>query len=330
MRTGAPGDDAAAAGPPFSVDAENAGMRLDRALAALVPEGLRGRRRRIEGGGVLLNDAPCREPARRLRAGDSVALVAATPQGEPPQALARLLGRQGDFCFLFKAAGLHSAALAGKTGDSLEARLPALCAPVLTPGEQPELLQRLDQMTSGIVCAALTPEAASAFRAAEAAGDCEKRYLALLTGALPAPVTARQRLDTNGRRTTRLRDEDAGPLRWTEFLPLHVWQGEECARLGSLLADGGAEAPPALTLAACRIRRGARHQIRAHAASLGHPLFGDTRYGSPAPASCFFLHHGFLAWPGQSCSLAPPWPWLEENLPPPARRRVRAWLEPAD
>ncbi len=330
----APAEEEAAQGPALTVGAESAGMRLDKALAALVPEGLRGRRRRIEEGGVLLNGAPCLEPARRLRGGDALALVPAEPPSETPQDLARLLGRQGEYCFLYKAAGLHSAALPGKAGDSLEARLPALCAPVLAPGEQPELLQRLDQGTSGLVCAALTPEAARAFRAAEAAGQCEKRYLALLTGALAGPVTARQRLDTNDRRTTRVLNEDAEPLRRTDFLPLHVFAGEACGRLSSLLAPDAAVAPPALTLAACRIRRGARHQIRAHAASLGHPLFGDGRYAPPgAPASTaghFFLHHGLLALPGERCSVAPPWAWLEDNLPPEARRRVRDWLETAD
>ncbi|WP_165075276.1 MULTISPECIES: pseudouridine synthase [unclassified Desulfovibrio] len=336
MSPSSPGE-GGAPDPALTIDAESAGMRLDKALAALVPEGLRGRRRRIEEGGVLLNGAPCREPARRLRAGDALALVPQAPQPEPRQDLARLLGRQGDFCFLFKGAGLHSAALPGKSGDSLEARLHALCAPVLGPGERPELLQRLDLGTSGLVCAALTPAAARAFRAAEAAGQCEKRYLALLTGALEGPVTARRRLDTNDRRTTRPLDEDAGPLRRTDFLPLHVFEGEAGALLSTLLGVVRAEAPPALTFAACRIRRGARHQIRAHAASLGHPLLGDTQYGIPTEAEKytpaaprFFLHHGLLAWPGERCSVAPHWPWLEAHLPPEARRRVHGWLETAD
>ncbi|MDE7370900.1 MAG: pseudouridine synthase [Desulfovibrio sp.] len=327
-------EEEAAQGPALTIDAESAGMRLDKALAALVSEGLRGRRRRIEESGVLLNGAACLEPARRVRAGDVLALLVPEPPSEPPQDLARLLGRQGDFCFLFKGAGLHSAALPGKGGDSLEARLPALCAPVLAPGEQPKLLQRLDQGTSGLVCAALMPEAARAFRVAEAAGQCEKRYLALLTGELAGSVTARRRLDTNARRTTRVLNEDAEPLRRTDFLPLHVFEGEASARLSALLAPDAAEAPPALTLAACRIRLGGRHQIRAHAASLGHPLFGDGRYahqGAPAStAGHFFLHHGRLALPRERCSVAPPWPWLEAYLPPEARRRVRAWLETAD
>lgn len=325
-----------------------AGSRLDHALAGLVAEGLRGRRRRIAGGRVLLNGSPCLEPARRVRPGDVLALAGPADEAAPlPQTAARLLTRRGDACVVFKAAGLPSAALAGKGGDSLEARLAALSAPVLRPGERPLLLQRLDTGTSGLVCAALTREAARAFRAAEAAGECEKRYLAVLEGALDGPVTARRGLDTRQRRKSRVLAADAGPLRWTEFLPLHVWRGEACARLWAQLTNegepgescprpAGQEGPQALTLAGCRIRRGARHQIRAHAALLGHPLLGDTRYGAHAPAppvpggddSRFFLHHGFLAWPGGTCSVAPPWPWLEALLPPGALLRVRDWLRP--
>ena len=321
--------------PPreFAVGAELAGARLDRALAGLVPEGLRGRRRRIGEGGVLLNGAPCRDAARRVRQGDVLALADRPPSPNP--AGARLLGRSGDYCFLFKGAGLPSAGLAGKDGDSLEARLPGLCAPVLQPGEQPRLLQRLDGATSGIVCAALTEGAARAFRAAEAAGHCEKRYLALLTGRLDAPITCRRRLDTAHRRTTRVLDAVAEPFRETEFLPLHIWEGEANCRLRTVLDAEGE--PAALSLAACRIRLGARHQIRAHAAAIGHPLLGDTQYGppagtgKPAPAAPrFFLHHGLLAWPGGRCSAAPPWDWLDAFLPAEARRRVRAWLDMAD
>lgn len=328
------------AAPPrggLRIAGEYAGTRLDHALALLVDEGLRGRRRRIARGGVLVNGIPCRDPARRLRHGALLAL--APPKAEPsaPDAAApaRLLARVGDFCVLFKPAGLHSAALAGNDGDSLEARLPALCAPALMPGEAPTLLQRLDHGTSGLVCAALTPEAARAFRAAEAAGRCEKRYLALLTGALPCPLTARGRLDTKRRRTSRLLAEDDDMPRWTEIFPLHVWKADDAARLRSLLrgspdTSGGAEQPDALTLAACRIRRGARHQIRAHAAALGHPLFGDARYAGAGTEAAhparFHLHHGFLAWPDGRYSAPPPWPWLEEHLPAAAAAGVREWL----
>lgn len=322
------------AGPrEATVDVALAGSRLDKALALLVPDGLRGRRRRIAAEGVLVNGVTCGDAGRRVRCGDVLALAA--PEASAFRAAdARLLGRSGDFCLLFKGAGLHCAALAGKGGDSLEARLAELCAPVLAPGESPQLLQRLDFGTSGIVCAALTADAAGSFRAAEAAGECEKRYLALLAGALAAPVTARQALDTENRRTTRVTAGEAPLLRRTEFVPLHVWEGEDALRLCALVDAEQPCSPPALTLAGCRIRLGSRHQIRAHAAALGHPLLGDTRYaepaGQPESAPRFFLHHGLLAWPGGRCSEPAPWPWLDRSLSPEARQRVRAWLETAD
>lgn len=94
--------------------------------------------------------------------------------------------------------------------------------------------------------------------------------------------------------------------------------------------------PQGLTLAACRIRRGARHQIRVHAAGLGHALWGDVLYAdredslphdfggvAPSPEQPgFFLHHGGLRLPGAACVDYPSWP-----LPDALSRLVRAWFE---
>lgn len=324
------------------VDVALAGQRLDQALAALTPElGLRGRRRLIARGAVQVNGRRV-DAARRLRPGDVLALcdpengAGATPC---PANMPRLLSRQGDYCFLYKPAGLHSAALAGDDSPSLEALLPALL-PEEREGRAPRLLQRLDYGTSGIVCAALGAQAAQTFRMAERAGRCEKRYLALLRGTLTGPSTARLALDTADRRQSRVRADTDDILRWTEFLPLHVWDGAAATGLlAGLVRDtahgdsaffapgaGDWEASGGLTLAACRILCGARHQIRAHAAALGHPLWGDGLYGrsdQPCPAGTgFFLHHGALLLPGAACVQSPPWP-----LPGAQAGAVRKWLE---
>lgn len=302
--------------------AELAGQRLDRALAALLPGmGLRGRRRRVEGGAVLVNGRPGRA-AQRLRAGDWLELLpaggmaasggpACSPGGVGADDVARLLERQGRYCFFYKPAGLHSAALAGGGGPSLEALLPRLLGRA-ADGEQPAalpvLLQRLDYGTSGLICAACDAAAAAAFRAAEAAGECEKRYLAVLEGRLAAPVTVRNALDTARRARSLVLPDTAEAVRWTEFLPLHFWDAAALPKaLSGLASHGGA------TLAACRIRRGARHQIRAHAARMGHPLAGDSLYGASGALSGragFCLHHGGLRVPGAQCAVPPPWTFL--------------------
>ena len=52
-----------------------------------------------------------------------------------------------------------------------------------------------------------------------------------------------------------------------------------------------------------RIETGRRHQIRVHLNSIGHPVLGDTRYGSDRPvgaAARLMLHAKILVLPGFS------------------------------
>lgn len=307
-----------------TVEATQHGERLDRVLMAVCGLSLRAARRRIDDGGIRV-DGKTAVAAQRLRAGQRLELF---PDGEADDGLSsavRLLGRQGDHVAFFKPAGLHSSPLAGRTAPNLEDAARALwnedaqTAPL-------HFLQRLDQATSGIVCAALSDDAARRFRAAEARGECAKYYLALLRGELEAPLTADRALDVDSRSVSRILDKMAPPLRHTRFFPLHVLRGDEAA--AAQTANGLTAPAPAVTLAACVIRCGARHQIRAHAASLGLPLCGDGRYARPGDAVAdpgrerFLLHHACLTGPGWRWLCLPTWerlPFLENHF--------RKWLE---
>lgn len=267
-----------------TVTPEEAGTRLDALLAALCPGmGLRGRRRLCQQGRAVVNGR-ARPAGHTLRAGDVCAILPAeaAPTGTPPNTTEgitggeapRLLTARGmpdGLYFCSKPAGLHTLALAGSNADSLEARLPGLFPPPL-----PRLLTRLDGGTSGIVTLAATPEAAVHWHAAEDAGQCRKYYLALLAGRLEHAVTVTNALDTRHRATTAVLERDAAPLRHTTLAPL-LWCAPDAG-----LALPHSPPPQGVTLALCGILKGARHQIRAHAAHAGHPLWGDTRYGGPA------------------------------------------------
>ena len=335
----------------FEAEAQKmVGQRLDFALSLLLPHmGLRGRKRCIENGLVLVNGRAC-TAAQRLRKGDVVSLQAAEqePAAAAPMAKGveqsaacapgmdcsqcepRLLAIQGALCFFYKPAGLHTAALVGGTAPSLEGMLPQLLVgdDGSAAGSCPQLLQRLDHGTSGIVCGAFGNEAAEDFRRLEVAGHCEKRYVALLAGRLEEDFTVRRALRTDKRNKSRVLECDTGRSRWTEFLPLYYFDGPEL-NLPAFDADSQFHRV-GLTLAGCRIRRGARHQIRAHAASFGHPLWNDPLYGFDSTdddsgaesASVFFLHHGCLTLPGATCIVPPPWTFLPE----PAARRALDWL----
>jgi 23S rRNA pseudouridine1911/1915/1917 synthase len=312
-------------GAVFVISPDLSGQRLDAALARLLPQtGLRGVRRAIASGLALRNGRP-EKAARRLRAGDCLEVLERASFAAPRP---RFLSRRGEYVFVNKPAGLHCVSLAGGADPGLEELLPEIL-----PAEygRARLLQRLDYETSGIVCAALDDSAATAFRAAGREGRCEKRYLAVLLGNLSQRATVRLGLDTANRRKSRLLASEADATRWTEFWPLRHFDTAQAGRLlGFVPPEDLPDAPGQdLTLAACRIWRGARHQIRSHAAALGHPLWGDALYGTagnfPAPprrGAFFYLHHGMISFPDGRCSLPPPWP-LPEAFAGPARQ----WLE---
>lgn len=257
----------------------------------------------------------------------------------------RVLAEADGLVALYKPGGLHSAAIAGSVAPSVEARLPVLLDKEPGYAGFPRLLNRLDGPTSGILLAARTPQAAQRFHAAEDSGRVAKTYLALVHGILEHPVTMRRALDTANRATTRvLPDDTPDPLRHTEVTPLH--EMDEMDAMGAARMDGqNATAGTVLpntpcTLVRCVIRKGARHQIRAHLAALGHPIVGDARYGecadvegnfpaAPLPATqpagthaapTLFLHHARTELPGFRAACPPPWLHV---LPPELQEAAR-------
>jgi 23S rRNA-/tRNA-specific pseudouridylate synthase len=118
------------------------------------------------------------------------------------------------------------------------------------------LVHRLDTPTSGVVLFAKTPEAAAKLSALFAAGEIRKTYLAVLEGELREGQIVETPVQGKTARTT--------------FRP----QSFEATT----------------TLAEVIIETGRTHQIRVHAASIGHPVAGDRRYGSGGRAKRLMLH----------------------------------------
>ncbi|MBO4300950.1 MAG: pseudouridine synthase [Desulfovibrio sp.] len=315
------------AGLALRCQEELAGRRLDHFLEILLPDmGLRGRRRSIATGAVLVNGLPG-SARQRLRVGDRVEILPRRWVFDTAGDELRYLGRRGGCCCFYKPARLHTQSLAGGGGASLEALLPSLLRgiPEFTGDvSMPVLLQRLDYGTSGLVCAACDARTQAVFRDAEEQGRCEKRYLAVLEGQLTETVLVTNALNTTRRKRTVVMGDTAERVRWSEFWPLHFWGLEALpANLRDFVLDKGA------TLAACRIFRGARHQIRAHAAHMGFPLLGDTLYGSSrhvADDAGFFLHHGGISFPQARWFVAPPWTFLPQQTVP----LVTNWLNFVD
>ncbi len=267
----------------WTLPPEADGWRLDKALELMLPGvGLRGRRRLIESGGLTV-DGRTRAAGYRVRAGQTVAVTPTDPMPCFGPADLPVVLETGDYVLFNKPSGLHSVALAQGGGESVEALLPRLF-----PGRPAFLLSRLDNLTTGLLPAAFSQASAAAYRDMEETGAVDKTYLAVGHG---EPVSTFFRcegeLDAADRKKTRVLERAAiDSLRLTEVEALETRHG--------------------LTLFRCTIKKGARHQIRAHLAWAGHPLVGDPLYGK-GEGERLFLHCAGIDCPAFAAACAAPW-----------------------
>jgi 23S rRNA pseudouridine955/2504/2580 synthase len=125
-----------------------------------------------------------------------------------------------------------------------------------------ELVHRLDRGTSGCIMVAKRRSALRTLHALLRAGAIRKRYLALVRGqwqhgSIEIDAPLRVDRDSAGARVRPAADGKPAVSRFR--LVSH------CQRLASLLE--------------VEIPTGRTHQIRVHAATAGHPIAGDERYG---------------------------------------------------
>jgi 23S rRNA pseudouridine1911/1915/1917 synthase len=286
------------------VDAAHAGHRLDEFLAARLAIGRRAAvrlaaRARVDGRRSRKGD--------RLRDGQVVCVPAddaGVPHADADLTVVRVLP---DVLVIDKPVGLPSVGLRGAGGDSVAARVAARdpgCAHVGRDGEC-GLVHRLDTGTSGVLLAARSDDAYRALRAQFRAHAVEKEYLALVAGVVRGPA----RIDT-----------PIGQHHATRRRMRAVPDPERARRYAT--RDASTDVVPErvvgrATLVRARTSTGARHQIRVHLASIGHPLLGDPLYGGEHADAlpAFLLHACRIAWrePGSGVAavdeVAPPAEW---------------------
>ena len=250
-----------------TVEPGETGQRLDRWLASRLPDISRTRLQGLIAEGHVLVDGCPRRAARRLKAGERVAIDIPAP---PPEELTAeaiplaIVFEDEHVLVVDKPAGMVTHPGAGRRTGTLAAAALARAPGMVGIGgpRRPGIVHRLDKGTSGLIVLAKTRRAYEGLTAQLSRRVVSRRYLCLVHGVIRRPegvIDAPIGRDPRSRVRMAVAAAGKGKRAVTRFRVLERF--------------------PGLSYVECRLETGRTHQIRVHLASLGHPLVGDETYG---------------------------------------------------
>jgi 23S rRNA pseudouridine1911/1915/1917 synthase len=253
----------------FEVTAEDTGTRLDKYLAAHLPELSRSQLQRlIQEGQVSIAHGPV-TVSYRVRGGDIITVDVPPPRPARPEAEAlalQIVYEDDALLVIDKPPGLVVHPAPGHASGTLVNALLFHCQTLSGVGGEarPGIVHRLDKDTSGLLLVAKHDRSHRHLSVQLQARQLRRDYVALVRGRPPA---LQGTIDAPIGRHPQHRQKmavvtHAGRAARTHYQVLDTWGPCSVLRLA--------------------LETGRTHQIRVHLAHLGHPVIGDPLYG-PGP-----------------------------------------------
>ena len=247
----------------LSLGDQDAGQRLDRVLAQKLPDTSRSALQRwIDQGRVTIDGVVATKKTKAIANARVVVDPAPPPttDAQPQNLPLAVLYEDEQLVVVDKAAGMVVHPSAGHPDGTLVNALLYASTPMGGKDQaRPGIVHRLDKDTSGVMVVAKSEQAHRTLVEMFEAHALERRYEAIVTGAISAPLTVDTTHGRHPRDRKRFTSKGArGKRAVTHIEPIENLQMATRVR--------------------CRLETGRTHQIRVHLFDLGHPVLGDPTY----------------------------------------------------